>query len=650
MVVIKRAVALLLMTILIAINATVAYATEPEDTDVVAGEASAGAGSSIEEKAEKKKDDEPVTESSSMSASDGASVQANAASTSDTSDSGNAASTGDTLDSSAAASTGDSALDDIVTIDQELLLQYQGGQDQNLVLPSFARKGMGYSAPVQMPYNADFYIREGRVGADIPSEPQNYSYTEYSAAIYVENALLPNKLELIGQGAFDGNQSNLRDDGFTANNDVSNALFNVPSAEQIKAVVSSFDPEKHYVVWYAVKNPFGMIHVDGVIRQKEIIEEVPEVEYTTGDPERDAYLDKIEAGITVVNIMPLYLDNEGRSLDEIEYDGQEHIVGGFEIIVVDKSKNPLAAFWYNLKGELFDQVVYADDGTGTLFTYLGEIFSVNITSQYAAVVDSIPDPAFYCGDTYVPYDDIKVTDARGKELNSNIIPAPGDVQGPGSGLSIPLKKRNIEITAGTTVKNYDGSTITNDTYKITAGSLVEGHKIQSITIVGSQTAIGHSPNQITGYEIVDENGRSVTYYYNVTTVDGTLWAVDGSKKKDSEKSLDRYTSTDPSDDTVSRYVPNTTNTAKKSTTEIINGRVARARVTHADGSVTYINVPFETSYGNDLSDNQPQVLGARRGATDDPTSDMINRIMVILLLMGVVIWSLQKNNNSSAIG
>ena len=650
MVRIKRALSLLLITILIAMNATVAYATEPEDTDVVASEASAGAGSSIEEKAEKKKDDEPVTESISMSASDGASVQANAASTSDTSDSGNAASTGDTSDSSAAASTGDSALDDIVTIDQELLLQSQGGQDQNLVLPSFARKGMGYSAPVQMPYNADFYIREGRVGADIPSEPQNYSYTEYSAAIYVENALLPNKLELIGQGAFDGNQSNLRDDGFTANNDVSNALFNVPSAEQIKAVVSSFDPEKHYVVWYAVKNPSGMIHVDGVIRQKEIIEEVPEVEYTTGDPERDAYLDKIEAGITVVNIMPLYLDNEGRSLDEIEYDGQEHIVGGFEIIVVDKSRNPLAAFWYNLKGELFDQVVYADDGDGTLFTYLGETFFVNITSHRSTVVDFLPDPSFYCGDKLVPYNQIKVTDARGKELNSNIVPAPSEVQGPGSSPKISLKKRDIELTAGTTVKNYDGSTIINDKFEITGGSLVEGHRIKSVTIVGSQTAIGHSPNQITGYEIVDEKGRSVNYYYNVTTVDGTLWAVDGSKNKDSEDNSDRYTSTGDGNNANGRYIPNTATTAKKSTTEIINGRVARAKITHADGSVTYINVPFETSYGNDLSDNQPQVLGARRGATDDPTSDMNIRVLIILLLMGVVIWSLQKNNNSSAIG
>ena len=65
MVVIKRAVALLLMTILITMNGAVAYAVEPGDLDIVTDDSAAStAVSSTEEKAEKKKDDEPVSENS----------------------------------------------------------------------------------------------------------------------------------------------------------------------------------------------------------------------------------------------------------------------------------------------------------------------------------------------------------------------------------------------------------------------------------------------------------------------------------------------------------------------------------------------------------------------------------------------------------
>ena len=114
---------------------------------------------------------------------------------------------------------------------------------------------------------------------------------------------------------------------------------------------------------------------------------------------------------------------------------------------------------------------------------------------------------------------------------------------------VNVKQRSITIEAGTTVKNYDGSTITNDNVTITSGSLMEGHRLVNVVINGSQTGIGSSKNEITSYMIVDENGKDVTSLYNVKCVNGKLELVGTGDDTDS----------DPGD-------PNTASASYKTTT------------------------------------------------------------------------------------
>ncbi len=618
MVRIKRAISLLLMTILIMMNATISYAEEADGDDIQV-ESREGK----EETLEKKKEEEPVAESSQK------------------------ADNGDTTDA---------VVTDVITTDEVAT-----ESTPDILVNSL--KEIPEEEVKTPAVDVFFYIRGNGIGFDIPKEPASYSSSQYSAPISVEDSIMLSNLSF-SSAEEDGSEDSLLSDGFTASNGVTDIISNLPSAEDIHSIVPDFDPETHYVVWYVVKNVNSdtsdqdmRVHVDGVIRQRQSIEQPEEEEITKPviDPEHAQKLDELESHIEF-HIIPKLLDENGRQLGEIEYDRQPHMVGGFDIVVTDTldQNNPkkLAEYIYNCLGKLMEIKVYAGDEK-TVFEYAGETFYLNITSAYTYVTDELDDIHFYRGSEEVRYDDITVTDVRGISLAEKVKIEPISVLQASDGFDpFSLKKDKIQITikAGTTVKNDDGSTITNAGFKLTKGSLKEGHSIQSVTIVGSQTGVGQSPNEITNVVIVDANGEEVTDYYNIDLEKGKLQLVDANKKSSDENGSSQYTQTSSADDTGLRFSPDTSSTARKNSTEILNSRVARAKITHADGSVTYINVPFETSHGNDLSDSQPKVLGARRGATDDPTSDMNIRVLIILLLMGVVIWSLQKNNNSSAIG
>ncbi len=67
------------------------------------------------------------------------------------------------------------------------------------------------------------------------------------------------------------------------------------------------------------------------------------------------------------------------------------------------------------------------------------------------------------------------------------------------------------------------------------------------------------------------------------------------------------------------------------------GTVARAKITQADGSVTYINVPYETGAAGESAEGTPQVLGARRSATGDNSPPAYARFIVIILCIGIII-------------
>lgn len=364
-------------------------------------------------------------------------------------------------------------------------------------------------------YPANFYIING-VDADIPEEPNGHPTEGYSSGITIERAIASYDTVVDSTGS----DKDLAGDNFTANNAVLNSLHHYPSAEDIKEVVPTFDPETQYVVWYVKKfvSTNSGVHVDGVIRNKEVIEEIQE-------PVGDYPNVSIEIYTTCEDT-------------EIEYDGKEHIIGGFHIEVKDlDNKAPTFRNIFNALGELVTvEASAAANGEGTFFSNNGVRYWVNIDAAYvvASEIKTYTIPFIFNGKEIAPEDIVVKYEKDGQFVS---LPSGVIMQQKPTTAKLNVKQRNITLEAGTTVKNYDGSTITNDKVEITSGSLMGGHKLKNVVINGSQSVIGSSKNEITSFMIVDENGKDVTHLYNVKCVDGKLELVnDGTYTPESDHS------------------------------------------------------------------------------------------------------------------
>ncbi len=88
---------------------------------------------------------------------------------------------------------------------------------------------------------------------------------------------------------------------------------------------------------------------------------------------------------------------------------------------------------------------------------------------------------------------------------------------------LKINPREIELTAKSDEKAYDGTALTNSGYDITKGSFVEGEGLKSVTVEGSQTLVGEGKNTITGYEL---NDKTKAKNYTITTKEGKLKVTD----------------------------------------------------------------------------------------------------------------------------
>lgn len=79
--------------------------------------------------------------------------------------------------------------------------------------------------------------------------------------------------------------------------------------------------------------------------------------------------------------------------------------------------------------------------------------------------------------------------------------------------------RDIEITASSSERDYNGTELTDPNYSITGGSFVSGEGFASVTVEGSLLFGDPVENVITGYTF---NENTLSQNYNVTTVNGTL--------------------------------------------------------------------------------------------------------------------------------
>jgi len=87
--------------------------------------------------------------------------------------------------------------------------------------------------------------------------------------------------------------------------------------------------------------------------------------------------------------------------------------------------------------------------------------------------------------------------------------------------TLTVTARELQITAASDSKEYDGTPLTNSGYAITAGSLAAGHTLASVNVTGSQTEVGSSDN-VPSDAVIMDSGKNVTGNYHITYVSGTL--------------------------------------------------------------------------------------------------------------------------------
>ena len=84
-----------------------------------------------------------------------------------------------------------------------------------------------------------------------------------------------------------------------------------------------------------------------------------------------------------------------------------------------------------------------------------------------------------------------------------------------------IGKKAITITAADDTREYNGTPLTNDSYTCDP-ALATGDSFESVTITGSQTVVGSSPNVPSGAVIKNGSDENVTENYDITFVNGTL--------------------------------------------------------------------------------------------------------------------------------
>ena len=517
-------------------------------------------------------------------------------------------------------------------------------------------------------YDACFYIKNNVENAEIPDEPQAYPSSDYTEAIRVDNALSDNTF------VYDTEiTENIYQDGITATNHVTENLNSFPGIEDIQAVLPSFDPNTQYVYWYVIKiattpkpNADVNIHVDGIVLNKtqssssessseaggesSSSESSSEAGSESSSSESSSSESSSEAGSKCSDDgeeehdleFEIYTENFE---PEFEYDGNEHLIGGYVIRVIDLTEGTATEFCYSATGEKINVISFFANflrggirKNGTTITYLGKNYNISVDGAYLWVKNpgSYEIPLMFNG-APISASEITIRDEAGKVIQSNVAVSATTTLN-------AVHKRKITIEAGSTVQNDNGTTLTNSNVSITSGSLVEGHQLKT-TILGSQTGPGSSVNEITSWDIVDENGNSCKDMYDVTKVNGKLVLVE-TKSADNGSRTDIDTSSvivGKNSDKLKDFLDIISSVGKISNDTITagnNGEVVIGGVNTDEGE-TYlagasygtekIQQDFYNYEGTFENGDIPMALGARRSATEDSSVPAGVRAAIVIL-------------------
>ncbi len=547
------------------------------------------------------------------------------------------------------------------------------GDSEDEIIGDFIEASLGY--------DVCFFIKN-KVDADIPNEPAGHPSSDYLAAIRIDDDAASDSF--IYDQDFEESTDQFESDGFTAKSEVLSQVKRFPTEDEIKTVYPEFDPESQYVFWYVFKkastaepNTDVFLHVDGVIRTRQCHssgEEEDEPDPAPGgntDPGEDIPGGDKPVEEPVFDVEDISFNVYSKNVESIVRNGEEY-VGGFVVEILDKNSNLLTQYVFGINGQLISEdsplgacltgsgnvdasmgdspdisfeaaldssldTSLGDDiginwGAGKSFSYNGLSFHVNVDAAYIKKANDEFQviPLLFAGSEVKP-GEIMVSDAAGNAL--------------ASATSVPrvTEKHKVTVTAGTSVQNDNGQTLTNTEAIVSDGSLMKGHRIEA-TFNGSQTGPGESVNEITDIHIYDSNGREATAYYDVTLKKGKLILVDSKESAADDNStgsaVTRVLVRDENETTISNS-QHALGSDRDDTDSIKTGT--------ATASLKKMSSEDKTVKAGQLDSDKKafadgQVLGARRADTSDNTVNAGARLaLIVLCLMLISIIGINKN-------
>ncbi len=364
----------------------------------------------------------------------------------------------------------------------------------------------------------------------------------------------------------------------------------------------------------------------------------------------------------VVDVSELDFNVYSKDLETVVIDGEEY-VGGFVVDIHDKGGKLLAQHSYGalgqeigsayilrasataseeLTGAASDFDFSTNQNGGTAVSYKDQIFFINVNSAYIKKTDEFQVIPLLFNGHEVNAGDIRVSDEGGNVLASVS--------------SVPKvhSKQKITVTAGTSVQNDRGQTLTNTEAIVTDGSLMKGHRIEA-TFIGSLTGPGECTNEISDIHIFDRNGRDATAYYDVELKKGRLVLVaDGSgSTADNSNTGTVITETLVRDDSKASAGSSQQGSVKDSSDSASVGTSGsdKIRLSAGDneaksGKISATEGVSQTDQNNAGSNGSAQgaVLGARRADTGDTSMDPgVRLVIIVLCIMLISIISIKRN-------
>ncbi|WP_026663452.1 hypothetical protein [Butyrivibrio proteoclasticus] len=527
------------------------------------------------------------------------------------------------------------------------------GDSEDEIIGDFIEASLGY--------DVCFFIKN-KVDADIPNEPDGHPSSDYLAAIRIDDDAASDSF--IYDQDFEESTDGFESDGFTARSEVLSRVKRFPTEDEIKTVYPEFDPESQYVFWYVFKkastaepNTDVFLHVDGVVRTRQCHssgEEEDEPDPAPGgntDPGEDIPGGDKPVEEPAFDPEDISFNVYSKNVESIVRNGEEY-VGGFVVEILDKNSNLLTQYVFGINGQLISEdsplgacqtgsgnidTSLGNDiginwGAGKSLSYNGLAFHVNVDAAYIKKVNDEFQviPLLFAGSEVKP-GEIMVSDAAGNAL--------------ASATSVPrvTEKHKVTVTAGTSVQNDNGQTLTNTEAIVSGGSLMKGHRIEA-TFNGSQTGPGESVNEITDIHIYDSNGREATAYYDVTLKKGKLILVDskGSAADDNStgSAVTRILVRDENETTISNS-QHALGSGREDADSIQTGTATASfkKMSYSDKTVKDGQLDSDKKAFAD-----GQVLGARRADTGDYTVNAGARLaLIVLCLMLISIIEIKRN-------